>query len=136
MAAVAACYPRIRKLGADAVAISTDSVYSHKIFHDISPNASRVQYPLLSDRTGNIAKAYGVYNYQMGAAFRASFIIDPDGNIRYYSVYPREVGRNVREIVRTLEGTLYGEATGEGVPAGWEPGMPGIKRDFAKVGQY
>lgn len=136
MAAVAACYPRIRKLGADAIAISTDSVYSHKVFHETSPNASRVQYPLLSDRTGNIAKAYGVYNYEAGAAFRASFIIDPTGKIRYYSVYPREVARSVPEIVRTLEGTLYGEATGEGVPAGWEPGMPGIKRDFSKVGEY
>lgn len=136
MAAVAAHYPLIRRLGADAVAISTDSVYSHKVFHEISPNASQVQYPLLSDRTGNIAKAYGVYNAEAGAAFRASFIIDPEGIIRYYSVYPREVARNVGEIVRTLQGTQYGDATGQGVPAGWEPGMPGIKRDIKKAGHY
>lgn len=106
------------------------------MFHEISPNASKVQYPLLSDRNGKIARSYGVYGAETGAAFRASFIIDPQGRIRYYSVYPREVGRNVEEIVRTLEGIQYGEATGEGVPAGWQPGMPGIERDFAKVGQY
>lgn len=116
--------------------MSTDSVYSHKVFHEISPNASRVQYPLLSDRSGKIARAYGVYGPETGAAFRASFIIDPLGRIRYYSVYPREVARNVEEIVRTLEGIQYGEATGEGVPAGWCPGMPGIKRDIKMAGMY
>jgi alkyl hydroperoxide reductase subunit AhpC len=121
---------------AKAIAISTDSVYSHKIFHDTSPSAGKVQYPLLSDRTGRIARAYGVWSPETGAAFRASFIIDPLGRIRYYSVYPREVARNVSEILRTLAGIQYGEETGEGVPAGWRPGMPGIKRDFSKVGKY
>ncbi len=134
MAAVADIFPCLRKLGATAVAISTDSVYAHKVFHETSPHASQVQYPLLSDRSGAIARAYGVWGAETGAAFRATFIVDPAGRIRYYSVYPREVGRNVREIVRTLAGIQYGEATGEGVPAGWQPGMPGISRDFDLVG--
>jgi len=129
-------YPYIRSLQADAIAISTDSIYSHKVFHEISPNASRVQYPLLSDRPGNVVKAYGVYGSSTGAAYRATFIIDPKGQIRYYSVYPREVARNVKEVIRTLEGIQYGEATGEGVPAGWVPGMPGIKRDISRAGEY
>lgn len=134
MAAVADAYPLIRDLDADAIAISTDSVYSHKVFTEVSPSASKVQYPLLSDRNGNIARAYGVWGCKTGAAYRASFIIDPEGRIRYYSVYPREVARNVREIIRTLQGIQYGEATGEGVPAGWKPGMPGIKRDIRRAG--
>lgn len=106
------------------------------MFHEISPNASQVQYPLLSDRNGEICRAYGVWGAKTGAAYRASFIIDPASRIRYYSVYPREVARNVPEIVRTLEGIQYGEATGEGVPAGWEPGMPGIRRDLSQAGRY
>lgn len=136
MAAVADAYPYIRKLGADAIAISTDSVYSHKVFTEISPNASKVQYPLLSDRTGKIGRAFGVWSPITGANYRASFIVDPAGRIRYYSVYPREVARNVWEIIRTLQGIQYGEATSEGVPAGWKPGMSGIKRDIAKAGEY
>lgn len=134
MAAVADIYPCLKELCATAVAISTDSVYAHKVFHETSPHASQVQYPLLSDRSGAIARAYGVWGAETGAAFRASFIIDPEGRIRYYSVYPREVARNVKEIVRTLMGIQYGEATGEGVPAGWKPGMPGISRDFELAG--
>lgn len=116
------------------MAISTDSIYAHKVFHETSPSAGKVQYPLLSDRSGRVARAYGVWSPETGAAFRASFIIDPEGRIRYWSVYPREVGRNVKEILRTLEGIQYGEATGGGVPAGWRPGMPGIRRDFDLVG--
>lgn len=111
-------------------------MYAHKVFSEISPSASQVQYPLLSDRSGSIARAYGVYDEERGAAYRATFIIDPQGRIRYYSVYPREVGRNVREIVRVLAGIQYGEFTGEGVPPGWLPGMPGIRRDFNMVGRY
>jgi peroxiredoxin (alkyl hydroperoxide reductase subunit C) len=91
---------------------------------------------LLSDRTGKISQSYGVWSPTTGAAYRASFIIDPQGRVRYYSIYPREVARNVWEIVRTLEGLQYGDTTGEGVPADWEPGMPGIKRDIRKAGQY
>lgn len=122
-------------MDAYAIAISTDSVYAHKVFAEVSPSAQKVQYPLLSDRNGNIARSYGVWGLSTGAAYRATFIIDPEGRIRYYSVYPREVGRSVEEILRTLAGLQYGEATGEGVPAGWEPGMPGIKRDFSKAGR-
>lgn len=136
MAAVADVYPCLRDLNATAIAISTDSVYAHKVFHEISPRARKVQYPLLSDRTGKIARSYGVWSAETGAAYRASFIIDPEGRIRYYSVYPREVARNVMEVVRTLQGIQYGEATNEGVPAGWVPGMPGIKRELSKAGYY
>lgn len=134
MAAVADAYSYIRELDAGAIAISTDSVYSHKVFHETSPHASLVQYPMLSDRNGAISRAYWVLDEEKGVAYRASFIIDPKGRIRYYSVYPREVGRNVWEIIRVLQGIQYGEMTGEGLPASWEPGMPGIKRDFRLVG--
>lgn len=122
-------------MNAYPIAISTDSIYAHKVFAEVSPSARRVQYPLLSDRSGNVARSYGVWGASTGAAYRASFIIDPEGRIRYYSVYPREVGRNVEEIIRTLQGLQYGEASGEGVPAGWQPGMPGIKREFSKAGK-
>lgn len=106
------------------------------MFHDISPNAGTVQYPLLSDRNGCIASRFGVYDQTKGVAYRASFIIDPRGRIRYYSVYPREVGRNVPEILRVLQDIQYSELTGEGIPAGWIPGLPGIRRDFSMVGRY
>ncbi|WP_051618227.1 MULTISPECIES: peroxiredoxin [Desulfofundulus] len=65
---------------------------------------------------------------------RATFIINPQGRVEYYCVYPREVGRNVDEIIRVLQAIQYAAATGEGVPAQWQPGQPGIRRDFERVG--
>jgi peroxiredoxin (alkyl hydroperoxide reductase subunit C) len=124
-----------KKLGVQVLAISTDSVFSHKVFAEVSPSARTVQYPLLSDRSHLISRQYGVLREELGFTYRATFIISPRQEIKYACFYPREVGRNVDEIIRVIEGLQFEEATGLGVPAGWQPGMPGIKRNFAMVGR-
>lgn len=134
MAAVAARYDDFVKLGVQVLAISTDSVYAHKVFAEVSPSARKVQYPLLSDRSHKISRQYGVLREDLGYTFRATFIIAPDGEVKYACLYPPEVGRNVDEIIRVIQGLQFEEATGLGVPAGWQPGMPGLKRDFSMVG--
>ncbi len=134
MAAVAAVYPQLKKLGAVVWAISTDSVFSHKVFKDVSPLARRVQYPLLSDRNQRISRAYRVLDEESGATMRATILIDPEGVIVSKLVYPEEVGRNIPEIVRLLEAIQFGRKTGLGVPANWVPGMPGVKRDIRLAG--
>ena len=117
------------------MAISTDSVYSHKIFAETSPSARTIHYPLLSDRSHFITHQYGVLRTDLGISFRATFIISPDREVKYASLYPLEVGRNVAEIIRIIKGLLYEETTGQGIPAYWQPGMPGILRDFKFVGK-
>lgn len=132
---MAARYDAFKKLGVRVLAISTDSVYSHKVFAEVSPSARTVQYPLLADRTHKISRQYGVLRVDVGFSFRATFIIAPQGEIKYSCLYPPEVGRNVDEIIRVIQGLQYEAATGLGIPAGWQPGMPGIKRDFAFAGR-
>ncbi len=132
---MAARYDEFKKLGVQVLAISTDSVFSHKVFAEVSPSARTVQYPLLSDRSHLISRQYGVLREELGFTYRATFIISPRREIKYACLYPREVGRNVDEIIRVIQGLQFEEATGLGVPAGWQPGMPGIKRDFAMVGR-
>ena len=117
------------------LAISTDSVYAHKIFTETSPSASRVTFPLVSDRTQVISKAYRAFNTKTGAALRTTTIIDPNGIISAKLTNPPEVGRNVPEILRLIQGIQYGRQTGEGVPANWMPGQPGIKRDPNMIGK-
>lgn len=133
---MAALHDEFTGAGAEVIALSTDSVFAHKIFAETSPNAQKVKYPLLSDRNQAISRSYGVLDEESGAAYRASIIVDPDNRVVYYSVYPREVGRNAAEILRTLQAVQYGRKTGEGIPAGWEPGDPGIPRDWDMVGKY
>lgn len=123
------------QLGVPVLAISTDSVYSHKVFAETSPSARFIRYPLLSDRSQLISRQYGVLREELGLTFRATFIIDPEGEIKYVSLYPPEVGRNVDEIIRIIYGLQYEKATGLAIPAGWQPGMQGIKRDFSMVGR-
>lgn len=89
---------------------------------------------MLSDRTQEISKAYRVLDEHSGAAFRASFFIDPNQTIVAKFIYPREVGRNLAEHVRLLEGIQYSRKTGEGVPANWQPGQAGIIRDPKMIG--
>lgn len=125
----------LHKLGVQVIAISTDSVYSHKIFAETSPSARTIKYPLVSDRSHFISHQYGVLRPELGIAFRATFIISPDHKVKYASLYPPEVGRNVAEIIRVIQGLIYEEATGLGVPAYWEPGKTGILKDFKFVGK-
>lgn len=134
LAAVAALYPHFRKLGVEIWGISTDSIYAHKVFTEISPSARTVQFPLLSDRNQQISRAYRVLDETSGAAFRATIFVDPEGIIASKIIYPKEVGRNAYELLRLMQGIQYGRQTGLGVPANWVPGMPGIQRDFSKVG--
>lgn len=128
-------YDQFKRLGAEVLAISTDSVYAHKIFAQISPSARKVQYPILSDPTHEISKCYGAYNPKTGFSTRTTLIVSPDGLIKFFTKYPSPVGRSVDEIIRVLQALLFSEATGLGAPAGWEPGQPGIKRSWDMVGR-
>jgi len=135
VAAVAAIYDQLKLLNTEVLAISTDSVYAHKVFTEVSPSAAKVNFPLVSDRTHEISKAYRVLNEHTGATFRATVIIDPEGTIVTKMVYPLEVGRNVYEILRVIQGVQYARRTQEGVPANWVPGQPGIVRDPKYIGR-
>ncbi len=135
MAAVADQYEEFKKLGVEVLGISTDSVYAHKVFAETSPSAKKVQYPLASDRNQQISRAYGVLDVEKGAAYRATFFIDPEGIVTTKLIYPREVGRNIYEHIRIIQGLQYGRETGLGIPANWVPGMPGLVRDFRFVGR-
>lgn len=105
------------------------------MFTEVSPSASQVTFPLVSDRTHQISKAYRVLNEKAGAALRATIIVDPDGMIVTRFVNPLEVGRNVYEILRIIQALEYNRKTGKGVPANWVPGQPGISKDYKKIGK-
>ena len=77
-----------------------------------------VKYPLVSDFTKEVARAYGVLDEVSGAAQRGLFIIDPDGVLKYAVVTDDNVGRSVDETLRVLQALQ----TGGLCPAEWKPG--------------
>lgn len=91
---------------------------------------------MLSDKTHEVSRRYGVLNEKTGVAFRATFIIDPEGKIQAFLINPQPVGRNVDEVLRIIAGLQYNKKTGLVAPAGWEPGQPGIKTGWEYVGKY
>jgi len=119
LAAVAAIYPNIKNIGAEVLAISTDSAHAHQVFKQITPAIKDVGFPLVSDRTQEISQSYRVLDQTSGAAYRASFFISPDQMIHAKLIYPKAVGRNIPEHFRLLQALQYNKETGQGVPANW-----------------
>jgi NADH-dependent peroxiredoxin subunit C len=103
------------------LAISTDSVNAHQVFKQFTPALASISFPLISDRTQEISKAYGVLNHHTGAAYRASIFISPEQLISAKFIYPDNIGRNLPEHLRLLQALQFSEQTGKGTPANWMP---------------
>ncbi|MDD5605755.1 MAG: peroxiredoxin [Patescibacteria group bacterium] len=108
-------YDDFKRLGAEVFGISVDSVYSHRSW---SKEMGELNFPLLSDFQKRISHQFGVLDEEGGFAMRATFIIDPEGKIRWLNVSSDDVGRNVDEILRSLAALQ----TGKLCPAEWAPG--------------
>ena len=80
--------------------------------------------PLISDITKEIAKAFGCLceDGDPGVAYRATYIIDPNGIVRHTSVNDLPVGRNPDEYLRMVKAFQYVDKHGEVCPANWQPG--------------
>lgn len=114
-------YPRFKELNAELIAVSTDSVFSHLAWQG-RPDLGKLDHPHASDLNHEVSEAYGVLDYEKGLAWRGTFIIAPDGTLKHMSINHGEGGRNVEEILRTLE-VFQAEVEGKLVPCGWNPGQ-------------
>ena len=129
-------YDEIKKLGAEIFAVSTDTVYTHKAWHDVSPSIKKVQYPMIADPTGKLCRAFGTYIEEAGLSYRGTFIIDPDGVLKSLEIHDNSIGRSAKEIVRKLQAAKFvREHKGEVCPASWEPGKPTLKPGLDLVGK-
>ncbi len=97
------------------LACSTDSEWSHKNWFE--RDLKDVRYPILADTTHEVSRSYDVLGAD-GAALRGTFIIDPEGILRWAMVSGNSVGRSVKEVLRALKALQ----TGELCPVEWEPG--------------
>lgn len=110
-------YPDFLKLNCEVIAASTDSEHSHKAWYEIDDRLKGVKYPIIADTTQELSDAYNVLDDD-GASQRGTFIIDPDGILRYLLVSDGGVGRSTAETLRVVEALQ----TGERCPANWKKG--------------
>ena len=82
-----------------------------------------VSQPSLSAQLSQLENALGVLHPTAGVAMRATYIIDPEGIIRFVSVTDLDVGRNVDEVLRVLDALQ----TDELCPCNWQKGEDTLK---------
>jgi peroxiredoxin (alkyl hydroperoxide reductase subunit C) len=98
------------------LAVSVDDIESHRAW----ATELGVGYPLLSDPARVAARAYEVLNEAEDRAFRATFVVGPEGRVGYFVVSPMNVGRSVEETLRVVQALQ----TGRLCPADWQAGDP------------
>lgn len=121
--------------------MSVDSVFVHKIWEEEELSkmikAGKIPFPMISDGSGELGKAYGVYDENAGVDIRGRFIIDPDGVIQAMEVLTPPVGRKISETIRQVKAFQHVRSTkaAEVCPAGWEPGAAVLKPGPDLVGK-
>ena len=98
--------------------VSTDSEFVHLAWRQSHPDLADLPFPMLADIKRELSGALGVLDKQEGVCLRATFIVDPDGVIRFVSVNDLNVGRNTQEVLRTLDALQ----TDELCPCNWQKG--------------
>ena len=129
-------YEEFKKVGAEILSVSTDTVYVHKAWHDVSPAIKKIKFPMVADPTGKLCREFGTYIEEAGLSLRGTFIIDPDGALKAYEIHDNSIGRSAKEILRKVQAAKFvRENKGEVCPASWEPGKKTLKPGLDLVGK-
>lgn len=128
-------YEQFKAEGCEVYSVSTDTHFVHKAWHDTSDRIKKVQYPMLADPTGKLARDFEVMIEEEGLALRGSFIINPEGVIVAYEVHDNGIGREAGELLRKLQAAKFVAEHGEVCPAKWKPGSDTIKPTIDLVGK-
>jgi lipoyl-dependent peroxiredoxin subunit C len=103
---------------AQILGVSVDNEYVHHAWRKDHPDLRDLPFPMLSDLGRELSSALGILHKQDGVAMRATYVVDPEGIIRFASVTDMNVGRNVEEVVRVLDALQ----TDELCPCNWKKG--------------
>ncbi len=103
--------------------VSIDSEYVHLAWRQSHADLKALPFPMVSDIRRELASALGVLDQKEGVALRATFIVDPEGIIRFVSVNDLSVGRNPQEVLRVLDALQ----TDELCPCNWQKGDEVLK---------
>jgi len=128
-----------RQRNVEIIGVSIDSQFTHHAWRNTSVKdggIGPVNYTLVADVTHGIAQAFGIEHPQASVALRGAFIIDKEGVVRSQIVNDLPLGRNIDELLRTIDALQFHEEYGEVCPAGWKKGDAGMKASTAGVAEY
>ena len=129
-------YPAFQAMGTEVYIITTDTQFSHKVWHETSPAVGKAQFPLVGDPTHQLTRAFGVHIDAEGLALRGTFVINPDGVIKTVEIHSNEIARDVSETLRKLKAAQYTAANpGQVCPAKWKEGEKTLTPSLDLVGK-
>jgi peroxiredoxin (alkyl hydroperoxide reductase subunit C) len=129
-------YAHFQKLGVEVYGVSTDTHFTHKAWHDTSDTIKKVQYPLVGDPTGTLARNFDVMIEEEGLALRGTFVINPEGQVKVAEIHDLGIGRDASELLRKVKATQYvADHPGEVCPAKWTPGEKTLAPSLDLVGK-
>ena len=132
----AANYAEFQKANAEVYIVTTDTHFSHKVWHETSPAVGKAKFPLVGDPTHTLTKAFGVHIDAEGLALRGTFVINPEGVIKTAEIHSNEIARDVSETLRKLKAAQYTAANpGQVCPAKWKEGEKTLKPSLDLVGK-
>jgi len=151
---------RMDALGIKVAVISTDTKERHLMWKksmeeilSLDKAQARISFPLIDDSKAKVSQLYGMLHKPVSTTkdVRGVFIINPDNKVEATFFYPTAIGRNMDEIVRTVEALQTSYATKLLTPVNWEPGgdllvphypytqeelanEPGLEKNFYQIG--
>jgi len=129
-------YDEFKKMGVEVYSVSTDTHFTHKAWHDASDTIKKIKFPMLADPTGKLSRDFGVYIEEEGLAYRGTFLVNPEGQIKIAEVHDNGIGRNADELLRKVQAAQFiAEHPNEVCPAKWKPGEDTLKPGLDLVGK-
>ncbi len=129
-------YAEFKKAGAEVYIVTTDTHFSHKVWHETSQAVGKAEFALVGDPTHQLTRAFDVHIDEEGLALRGTFIINPEGVIKTMEVHDNAIARDVKETLRKLKAAQYVAAhPGEVCPAKWNEGAKTLTPSLDLVGK-
>jgi len=129
-------YAEFEKAGAEVYIVTTDTHFSHKVWHETSPAVGKATFPLVGDPTHQLTRALGVHIDEEGLALRGTFIVNPDGLIKTAEIHDNAIARDMKETLRKLKAAQFVAANpGQVCPAKWQEGAKTIAPSLDLVGK-
>eukprot|EP00611_Tribonema_gayanum_P031621 TRINITY_DN9181_c0_g2_i1.p2 TRINITY_DN9181_c0_g2~~TRINITY_DN9181_c0_g2_i1.p2 ORF type:complete len:188 (+),score=48.99 TRINITY_DN9181_c0_g2_i1:164-727(+) len=129
-------YAEFQKANTEVYIVTTDTQFSHKVWHETSPAVGKAQFPLVGDPTHALTRAFDVHIDEEGLALRGTFVINPEGVIKTVEVHSNEIARDVSETLRKLKAAQFTAANpGQVCPAKWKEGAKTIAPSLDLVGK-
>ena len=129
-------YAKFKEIGCEVYSVSTDTHFVHKAWADTSDTIAKIEYPMLADPTGKLARDFEVMIEEEGLALRGSFVINPEGEIKAYEIHDLGIGRRADELLRKVQAAQFVAEHGDQVcPAKWQPGEETLVPSLDLVGK-